>query len=107
MTKAEQWVHDGLVSCLPPGVPLMGQIVEAQFTAKEKAVATLTMFDGQRGVVEVSKWRAGSAGAWCIGWQDTGNSPCHWTGSAWERIAPTQQTFFEALDQEAREKVTG
>lgn len=93
-TKAAQFVSDGLTACLPLGVPLSGQIIRAEFTGKQKAIAVLTMFDGQPGAVEVSKWGP-FEDAWCIAWQDTGNAPCHWTGSAWERAAPRQLSLFD------------
>lgn len=96
---AAQFVHDGLTSVLPPGVPLSGEIIQAKWTGKEKALGTLTMFDGQTGVVEVSKWTKRYEGAWCIAWQDTGNTPCHWTGSNWERVASVcLQITLDELD---------
>jgi len=89
---AERFVRDGLTSCLPPGVPLMGQVVEAKFTGKQKAVADVTIFDGEQAKVEVSKWGR-YEGAWSKRWLKL-DSAVNWTGSAWERVALVQSTLF-------------
>lgn len=81
--KAAEFVHQGLIASLPPGVPLSGEIVSAKFTGKEKAIATLAMFDGLTGKVEVSKWTTNYPDAWATQWLDTGNPPCYWAGSRW------------------------
>lgn len=104
---AQQWVHDGLTSCLPPGTPLMGQIIEAKWTGKGKAVATLDLFDGRQGKVEVSTWTKQFNGAWSIRWLELEGGAINWTGHAWERLAPRQMTFFDRMTQEDLEEAAG
>lgn len=101
MSEATQFVRDGLLACLPPGVPLMGQIIRVKFTSKQKAVATLSLFDGLQGTVEVSRY-ATHADAWKIWWLELAGGDINWNGSAWERIAPVrlQLSLFDGFDHE-------
>jgi hypothetical protein len=87
LTKAAQWITDGLTAVLPPGVPVsFRRIINATMKGKTKAVAALEMFDGKTSRVEVSKWSSRFTGAWAVQWLESGNKPCFWNGTAWERI---------------------
>ena len=77
----------------------MGKIVHAKAIGKLKVRATLELFDKQEGIVEVSQDPSFFYG-WVIWWRDTGGTPFHWTGSAWERIKPVQRTWFDQLTPE-------
>lgn len=85
MSSAKQFVTDGLTACLPPGTPLMGEIILAKFTGKEKAEGELILFDGGQGTVELSKY-APVEGAWSQRWLSLDGGDINWTGTAWERV---------------------
>lgn len=85
-SSAAQFVRDGLTACLPPGVPLSGQIVKAKWIGKNKALGTLTMFDGKQANVEVFKHQVAGYWGWGHQWREMEGGPCHWNGSEWERI---------------------
>jgi hypothetical protein len=80
--NAKQMVADGMQACLPPGCPLpFNAIISARFLAKRIALATVELFDGLPGTIEVSE-----RGLWCLQWKELAGGAINWNGRNWERV---------------------
>lgn len=79
--RAEHLVRKVLMDCLPPGIPpSFKKIVSARYVGRNKAVATLVMFDDLPSVVYLSRWAYGWSHRWELDW-----GAIFWRDGGWVR----------------------
>lgn len=102
--SARDMVDEGFGACLPARVPLPWRAIDrARYVGTgchRRAVATVTMWDGRKAVVDVGRhFMAGCAG-WTFRWLALDGGACWWNGTAWTRLDLDGE---RALDADATE----
>lgn len=92
----KQWVMDGTKACIPPNCPVPFTIISAHKISKYVALATVELFDGLPGTLEVSQQRPFLN--WCLQWRELAGGAINWNGRNWERVNKLSKPIQLELD---------